>query len=78
MFDVWVELVCANCSETTGGQHIYTQSVPRRKMWESAKSLGWVKGGNQNEEMFCCESCKRQYDSSPIHVPVTRAASQLT
>jgi hypothetical protein len=63
-FDVWVELVCANCSETGCGQHIYGR-VPRREILKNAKGAGWLKGGPDNEEMFCGKFCKDDYDSNP-------------
>lgn len=67
-FDVWVELVCSECSKTTGGRHVYSQNIPRREIWADAKVLGWVKGGEGNMDVFCCQLCLDNYNK-PLVAP---------
>lgn len=55
----WVELVCARCSHTTGGQWV-AQRVPVREMKKAARAVGWV---FTREHSLCSKRCLKQFEA---------------
>lgn len=56
----YVELVCLDCADTTGGRHVRGGSYPHRKMETAALKRGWSKVDHNGYPEHLCPGCTHE------------------